>query len=191
MFESEAELAELQRLLDASFDRSEMRGTGIFDASNRLSAGQLSGFQGVRLVAVASVNSKGEPKVAPRSAAFLHGKFYLAANTGSVTVRRLSLNPGIGITYFENQLLIVGHGTAAPLKRGTQGFEALRAVWESAFRGGRDALQGIDIFARVDAANMLAFANRPDRYPRAWGGEARAPTAGRRRRAPERRRPED
>jgi hypothetical protein len=171
MFETEAELAELQRLLDASFERSGERRQGpIFDASNRLSARQLSGFQGVRLMAVATVNSMGEPRAAPRSAAFLHGRFYLAANTKTATVRRLSNHPSIGLTYFENHLLIIGHGLARPLRKGTSGFEEVRPEWERAFRGGADALDGVDIFIKIDAANMLAFANHPERYPRAWGG---------------------
>jgi hypothetical protein len=117
MFETKAELSELQWLLDASFERSGEQLRSAFDASNRLTAGQLSGFQGVRLMAVATVNSSGEPRAAPRSAAFLHGKFCLAANTESVMVRRLSNNPALGVTYFENHLLVVGHGTATPLRR--------------------------------------------------------------------------
>jgi Pyridoxamine 5'-phosphate oxidase len=172
MFETKAELAELQRLLDASFERSGERRL-IFDASNRLTAGQLSGFQGVRLVAIATVNSSGEPRAAPRSAAFLHGKFFLAANTESVMVRRLSNKPALGVTYFENQLLIVGHGTATPFRRGSSGFDALLPEWEKAFRGGAHSLDGIDILVRVDAANMLAFADRPERYPKAWRTPAR------------------
>jgi hypothetical protein len=173
MFETKAELASLQRLLDASFERSGEQLRSAFNASNRLTATQLSGFQGVRLVAIATVNSNGEPRAAPRSAAFLHGKFCLAANTESVMVRRLSNKPMLGITYFENNLLIVGHGTATPFRRGSSGFEALRPEWEEAFKGGVHALDGIDILIRVDAANMLAFANRPDRYPKAWLSHAR------------------
>jgi hypothetical protein len=168
MFETKAELVELQRLLDASFERSGEQLRSAFDASNRLTAGQLSGFQGVRLVAIATVNSSGEPRAAPRSAAFLHGKFFLAANTESVMVKRLSNKPSLGMTYFENHLLIIGHGTATPFRRGSSGFEVLRPEWEKAFRGGAHALDGIDILVRVDAANLLAFANRPERYPKAW-----------------------
>jgi hypothetical protein len=173
MFETKSELSALQRLLDASFERSGEQLRSVFDASNRLTASQLSGFQGVRLVAVATVNSNGEPRAAPRSAAFLHGKFCLAANVESVMVRRLANKPLLGITYFENRLLIVGHGTATPFRRGSSGFEALRPEWEEAFRGGAHALDGVDILIRVDAANMLAFANRPDRYPKAWQTHAR------------------
>jgi hypothetical protein len=168
VFETKAELAELKRLLDASFDRSGEQLRTVFNANHRLTASQLSGFQGVRLMAVATVNSNGEPRAAPRSAAFLHGKFCLAANTESVMVRRLANKPVLGITYFENHLLIVGHGTATPFRRESSGFEALRPEWEKAFRGGAHALDGIDILIRVDAANLLAFANRPERYPKAW-----------------------
>ena len=57
MFETKTELADLQRLLDASFERSGERVGSIFNPRNRLSAAQLSGFKGVRLVAVASVNA--------------------------------------------------------------------------------------------------------------------------------------
>jgi hypothetical protein len=173
VFETKAELAVLQRILDASFERSGEQLRSTFDASNRLSAGQLSGFQGARLVAVATVNSNGKPRAAPRSAAFLHGKFCLAANTESVMVRRLANKPSLGVTYFEKHLLVVGHGTATPFRRGSTGFEALRPEWEEAFGGGAHALDGIDILIRVDAANMLAFANRPGRYPKAWRTPAR------------------
>jgi hypothetical protein len=168
MFETAAELAELQSLLDVSFDKAGERLSAIWDSSNRLTAAQLSGFQGVRLVAVATVNSDGEPRVAPRSAAFLHGKFYLAANTGSVMVRRLSKKPLLAVTYFENHLMIVAHGTATPFRRASSGFDALSPEWEKAFKGGKNALEGIDILIRVDAANVLAYANRPERYPDAW-----------------------
>jgi hypothetical protein len=168
VFETKGELAELQRLLDASYERSGRQLHKVWDASSRLSARQLSGFQGVRLVAVATVNSEGEPRAAPRSAAFLHGRFYLAANSESVMVRRLSNNPAIGMTYFENGLMIVAHGTAAPFFRTSSGFEALRPGWQKAFRGPAHWLDGVDIFIRVDAANMLAFAERPGRYPKAW-----------------------
>jgi len=174
MFETEAELATLQKLLDESFDRAGERLSAIWDAGNRLTAPQLSGFQGVRLVAVATVNSEGEPRVAPRSAAFLHGKFYLAANTASVMVKRLSRKPLLAVSYFENHLMIVAHGTATPFRKGSPGFEELRPGWVKAFKGGADALEGIDILIRVDAANVLAYANRPERYPDAWEGSASA-----------------
>lgn len=173
MFETESELAGLQHLLDASFEKAGERMLAIYDTDQRLSAQQLAGFRGVKLVAVASVNTKGEPRVAPRSAAFLHGSFYLAANTKSITVRRLRVNPMVAVTYFENHMFLMGHGKVAFLPKGEAGFRGIRPEWEKAFNGGRDALQGIDLFLRVDATHLVAFAQRPELYPGAWDKLAR------------------
>jgi hypothetical protein len=169
MFETESELAELQRLMDSSFEKVAERMLVIYDKGERLSARQLAGFRGIKLVAVASVNSKGEPRVAPRSVAFLHGRFYLAANTKSTSVRRLRLNPAVAITYYENHFLLMGHGKVAFLRKGEEAFAKVSPEWIRAFHGGRDALEGEDLFLRFDATHLVAFAQRPERYPEAWG----------------------
>ena len=169
MFENNTELANLQALLDASFEKAGPRMQAVYDIGQKLSASQLAGFRGVRLVSIASVNAKGEPRVAPRSGAFLHGKFYLAANTKSTTVKRLWANPKAAITYYENHLLVMGHGTVSFLRKGEPGFRAAKPEWEKAFSGGRDALLGIDVFLRVDTIHLVAYASHPERYPEAWG----------------------
>ncbi len=168
VFETGAELTELQRLLDASFERAGERVHGIYSADKQLSARKLAGFRGVKLVAVASVNTKGEPRVAPRSAAFLHGKFYLAANTESILVRRLERNPMVAITYFEDDLLLMSHGEVTFLLKRQAAFRGISQEWKKAFDGGKDALQGIDVFLRVDATHLVAFAQCAERYPEAW-----------------------
>lgn len=114
------------------------------------------------------MNSKGEPRVAPRAAAFLHGKFYLAANRRSTTVRRLLNDPKVAITYYENHLLLMGHGTAAFVRGGEPEFGKMSPEWKRAFGGGRDALKGEDMFLRIDADHLTAFAQHPERYPAAW-----------------------
>jgi len=168
LFETEAELAELQRLLDASHEKVEEHVSSMFGADRRLSAQQLAGFRGVKLVAVASVNRKGEPRVAPRSATFIHGRFFLAANTRSTTVRRLQANPKVAVTYFENHLLLMGHGTVSFLPKGGPEFTQVSPEWQEAFNGGRHALNGIDVFLRIDAVHLTAFAQHPSMYPAAW-----------------------
>lgn len=174
MFETGTELAELQRLLDDSFERGKNIRYSGFNDSHRFSAAGLAGFQGVRLVACATVNSEGEPRAAPRSAALLHGHFYLAANSGSTMVRRLARDPHIGITYFENHLLIIGHGTSDAVRKGSPGYRALSLEWVDAFKGGRDALDGTDLLLRVAAEHLVAFATHPERYPAAWRSKTRA-----------------
>jgi len=171
VFETKAELEELQGLLDASYEKAPGVRYSGFGPQHRLSARQLAGFQGIKLIAIATVNSKGEPRAAPRSAAFLHGRFYLAADSRSTMVRRLSNDPTMGFTYYENHLLIIGHGTPTPLLKSTPGFKEVGPGWVEAFKGGKDALHGIDLFVRVDASHLIAFAAHPEAYPDAWTGE--------------------
>jgi len=167
VFETQAELQTLQKLLDSSFEKVGGKLAG-FDQSQRMSAKQLAGFKGVRLVSIASINSRMEPRVAPRSAAFLHGKFYLAANSRSTTARRLRAHPTTAITYYEIHLLIMAHGIASFLGREDPHFAELGREWKEAFHGGRDALEGIDTFVVIEATHLVAFAARPDLYPLAW-----------------------
>jgi Pyridoxamine 5'-phosphate oxidase len=172
MFETKKELKELQELLDSSFAKSKGVRYSGFNESNRYSARQLAGFRGVRLVAVATVNALGEPRAAPRSAAFLHGRFYLAANSGSTMVKRLAATPMLGITYYENHVLIMGHGKAFPIRKGTAEYKPLSRQWVGAFMGGDDSLgEGVDLLVRVDADHLVAFAAHPEEYPEAWGME--------------------
>jgi len=167
VFETEAELLTLQKLLDSSFEKTGGK-LAEFDQSHQMSAKQLAGFKGVKLVSIASVNSKMQPRVAPRSAAFLHGKFYLASKSSSTTARRLRAHPDAAITYYENHLLIMAHGTASSLSRNDPRLAGLEKEWKEAFHGGRDSLSGIDTFLMIEAAHLVAFATHPDRYPAAW-----------------------
>jgi hypothetical protein len=172
MFETKKELAELQALLDSSFAKAKGIRYSGFNESNRYSARQLAGFRGVKMVAVATVNALGEPRAAPRSAAFLHGQFYLAANSGSTMVKRLAATPMLGITYFEDHVLIMGHGRASPIRKGTAEYKELSKEWVDAFMGGEDSLaEGVDLLIRVEADHLVAFALHPEEYPEAWGTE--------------------
>jgi hypothetical protein len=170
VFETEEELAALQELLDASFARAGEHILSMFGAEHRMSAPQVSGFRGLRQVAVATVNSRGEPRVAPRNASFIHGRFILAANSKSTMVGRLARRPSIGMTYFEDDLMIVLHGTALPFRRESPGFESTRPEWERAHGKSLRELGDINLLIRVDAANMLAFAQYPQSFPGAWSG---------------------
>ena len=171
MFETDAELRTLQKLLDSGFEKVGGRLAG-FDQSQQMSAKQLAGFKGVRLVSVATVNSKRQPRVAPRSAAFLHGRFYLASDSSSVTARRLRAHPVAAIIYYENLLLIMAHGNVSFLEKENSSVAGLRREWTEAFNGGHDSLRGIDTFLVIEATHLVAFAAHPDRYPTAWSRPA-------------------
>ncbi len=172
MFETDAELKSLQSLLDSSFDGA---GGGLagFSRNQRMSARQLAGFSGVRLVSVASSNSKLQPRVSPRSAAFLHGRFYLASSPDSTTARRLRARPDTAVAYYERRLLVMGHGRASFLGKEEPAYTKVAKEWKLAFRGGPDSLSGAETFIVVEATHLVAFAASPERYPKAWASQGR------------------
>lgn len=157
----------MQRLLDDSSERAGAHLGSVFGREKRLSARQVSAYlQGVRQVAAAAVNSRGEPRVAPIDAVLFHGRFYLSTDAGSVRARSLSRNPAISLTYFENaQPMIVVHGKASFVRKGHAAFPALDSEWKKAYGKSVLELGETVLFVRVEPSRMLAYAAEPEKFP--------------------------
>jgi uncharacterized pyridoxamine 5'-phosphate oxidase family protein len=169
VYESEVELHEVQRLLDASMDAAGDHMRSIFSDDKRLSARQISRYlQGVKQVAAATVNSRGEPMVAPIDAVFLHGRFYLSTDSTSLRARHLAAWNALSVTYFENaDPVIIVHGRGIFVKKSSADFHALDSEWMKAY--GKSVLDISDsvVFIRVKPMTMIAYAFHPDRFPSA------------------------
>jgi uncharacterized pyridoxamine 5'-phosphate oxidase family protein len=166
MFESEAELSELQALLDKSMADSGAHLRSIFRREHRLSARQVSlCLQGVLQVAAATVSSRGEPRVAPIDAAFFHGRFHLSTDVGSLRARHLRKQPALSLTYFEGaDPVVLAHGTATFVRRDRPEFAALDAIWKKEYGRSILELSGTALFVRLDPAKMFAFSFHPERF---------------------------
>ncbi len=88
-------------------------------------------------------------------------------------VKRLSKEPAVGMTCFEDRITRVAHGTGIPFLGASPGFEALRLEWEDAFRGASYAPDGIHLSIRVDARTRWPSLSSPTEIPRLG---ARLPT---------------
>ena len=167
MYESEAELSQLQSLLDRSMTDSGAHLRSIFTREHWLSARQVSlYFQGVVQVAAATVSSRGEPRVAPIDAAFYHGKFYLSTDLSSLRARHLSKAPSLSLTYFEGaDPVVMVHGRAAFVHKNHQEFQALDSIWIKEYGKCTLELSDTVVFIRVDPVKMLAYAFHPGRFP--------------------------
>ena len=167
MYETAEELAELQRLLDRSASTAGAQMRSIFKPGHRLSAGQVSSyFQGIKQVAAATVNSRGEPSVAPIDAAFYHGKFYLSTDgKKSLRARHLSKNPALSLAYFEGaDPMIIARGRAELIGPDRPDFAALDNEWVKAY--GKSILELSDsvVFIRLESTSMFAFSFHPERF---------------------------
>jgi hypothetical protein len=167
MHESEAELIELQGLLDRSMTNSGAHMKSIFKREHWLSARQISLYlQGVVQVAAATVSSRGEPRVAPMDAAFYHGRFHLSTDVGSLRARHLSRKPALSLAYFEGaDPVILVHGIAASVQKNQPEFAALDSMWVKEY--GKSVLELSDtvFFVRVAPVKMFAYSFHPERFP--------------------------
>ncbi|HWM56017.1 MAG TPA: hypothetical protein VNO20_11580 [Solirubrobacterales bacterium] len=86
MHETAAELEELQRLLDRSYERAGAHLRGIWGEDSRLDAqGLVDELPGVQVLDLATVTPRSEPRVAP-----VDGFFFFAATSGSAPHRTRS-----------------------------------------------------------------------------------------------------
>jgi uncharacterized pyridoxamine 5'-phosphate oxidase family protein len=112
--ESPEELAELQKLLDESATLAGPHMRAIITDDRRLSATEVCDvFQGMRLLAVATVTADGRPLVGPVDGYLVHGKFYFGSGRDSVRMRHLAQRPAVSFTYLPgDELAITVHGRA-------------------------------------------------------------------------------
>jgi uncharacterized pyridoxamine 5'-phosphate oxidase family protein len=166
MHESDAEIVELQRLLDRSMKNAGAHVRSIFNRNNWLSARQVClHLQGVRQVAAATVTSAGEPRVAPIDAVFFHGKFCLSTDANWLRARHLAKRPALSLTYFESaDPVIMVHGRAAFTKKNQKDFATLDSEWVKAYGNSILELSDNVEFIRVEPTIMLAYALHPERF---------------------------
>ena len=106
--ETDAEVAEIQRLLDTHLARANPHMTAIITPERRLTARQVATYlQGTRHVAFASVNGKGEPRVSPLDALFIHGRFTLSTGSTATKLRHLRRNPACSAVHMDGDRVAI------------------------------------------------------------------------------------
>ncbi len=166
MLETSDELTALQALLDRSHGGGGAHLGSIVTAERRLTALQVANYlQGVKHVAFATVNSRGEPMVAALDGWFLHGQFIASTAAGALRVRHIRRNPAVSLVHMVgDEVGIWVHGTARLARREEpliQEYDRLAtaAYGSSPYSWGDD----IAVFA-VQARVMFAYAPDPGKY---------------------------
>jgi hypothetical protein len=118
MFETDAEIDELQRLLDGSVNRATSHLQAIITPGERtLTAEQLIHVaRGMCTLALATVTKAGEPRVSAVDGHFLHGQWVVGTDPGAAKARHLAARPAVSVAYLRGeQLGVFTHGHAVPL----------------------------------------------------------------------------
>jgi Pyridoxamine 5'-phosphate oxidase len=166
VYETEAEIADLQRLIDGTMARANPHMTGIVTPDRRLTARQVVTYlQGVRHVAFATVNGKGEPRVSPLDALFIHGRFTMGTGGGATRIAHLRVNPACSAVHMVgDRIAVVVNGRVEWLGRDHRDQDELRSIWASTY-GSDPCDLGDVVWFRIEPHSMWAYAFHPEEFP--------------------------
>ncbi|MCW3064812.1 MAG: hypothetical protein JWN32_1984 [Solirubrobacterales bacterium] len=160
MHETEADLRELQRLLDASYARAGAHLKSIWGEDSRLDAAALAAeLAGVQVLDLATVTPNGEPRVAPVDGLFYRGRLWFGSADDSARFRNIRGNAAVSgaITRGLETFLVIVHGRAIETDpRGPEagGFARYpRELYDFDW----DAMHPDAPYARIEARTLLAF----------------------------------
>jgi uncharacterized pyridoxamine 5'-phosphate oxidase family protein len=164
VYETDRDLAELQLLLDASHARAGAHMRAIWGEETRLDANALvAALPAVQVLDLATVNARGEPRVAPVDGFFYRGHFWFGSSPTSVRFRNIRANPAVSgaVTKGLETFLVLVHGTAIELDpRGAEAGGFARYPRET-YAFDWDAAHPDAPYARIEARTLLAF-RRPE-----------------------------
>jgi uncharacterized pyridoxamine 5'-phosphate oxidase family protein len=167
MLETEDEIRELQALMDRTFAAANPHLASIVKPERRLTARQVVTYlQGTKHVAFATVNERGEPRVAPLDGVFIHGRFTVSTGGPAARLRHLRANPACSAAHMDGDVVgIVAHGQATIIGPGDEGVEEIEPVWIdiygwSPFEWGEGVM-----FMRIEPTSMWAYAFHPENFP--------------------------
>ena len=158
MFETAAEVAEVQALLDRSFASSSEHLLSIMEPERRLTADEICrDIPSPAVLNIASVTKLGEPRVSAVDGHFLHGRWFFTTDAASPKARQLLARPAISASFTPRDGYgIFCHGTAVMLVDGDE-LDGLRAYLNDLYGQSMDELAEAIAYIRIDAHWMTAF----------------------------------
>lgn len=118
VYETQAELDELQTLLDSSLSRSTTHLQSIVVAGERtLTARQLvQVITGMCTLAISTVTAGGEPRISGIDGHFLHGRWVFGTARSAAKARHLAARPAVSVAHLRGEDLgVFTHGIAETL----------------------------------------------------------------------------
>ena len=115
MRETESDLSRLQGVLVESHERAGSHLRSVITPERRLTAVDLTArLTGMKLLALATVNSRGAPVVGPVDGIFYRGEFWFGTSPSALRIRHIRRNPGRerNASSQGEELAVTVHGTA-------------------------------------------------------------------------------
>lgn len=159
MYETPDELAELQRLLDASHARGTSHLKSLITGEHRLDAAQtVERLDGMKVLSLATVTANGEPRVSAVDGHFLHGRWTFGTDGRSAKARHLRTRPAVSVAHVDGERLgVFCHGTAVRLDPADARWDETIAHWTRHY-GSDPTTWGEDVrMYRVEPTWMVGY----------------------------------
>lgn len=164
MHESEADLSELQKLLDRSYAGAGQHLLRIHTPERRLDARHLAErLQGMCLLALATVSAEQRPIVGPVDGIFYRGSFYFGSAPDSLRLRHVAIRPQVSATHLPGEhLAVTVHGRAVPIDLDddeASGFrQTLLDIYIPRYGSDWERFMENSRYVRIAARRLFAFA---------------------------------
>ena len=157
MHEDNADLDELDRILDASHAAAGSHLREIFRDDRRLTARALADLlTGVQILSLATVTADCRPIAGAVDGLFYRGHFYFGSSPESVRFRHLRARPQVSATHLRGEeLAVVVHGTAHEIDPHASEHDGFRAYLEETYPTWSEFAAGAP-YARIDPQKMFA-----------------------------------
>jgi len=167
MHETDADLAELQRLMDATLAHVNPHMASIVTKKRRLNARQVvRHLEGIRHLALATVNARGEPRASPLDTLFVRGRFTLSTGGEAARIRHLRRNPACSAVHVEaDKIAVAVNGTVEWIGRDHPDHDQIHSIWSATYESDPYTWGSEIVFFRIQPTSMWAYAFHPKEFP--------------------------
>jgi general stress protein 26 len=118
MLETAGEIAALQQLLDSSHASSTGHLRGIINDDHVLDARDLVAvLTGMRVLSVATVTARGEPRISALDGHFLHVTWTFSTDGSAAKARHMRARPAVSVAHVDNEdLAVFSHGRVEEMR---------------------------------------------------------------------------
>jgi hypothetical protein len=164
MYEADSELAQLQTVIDQSMASAGEQLRSIARPDRRLSAAQLvETLRGKAQMAVATVRSRGEPRVSPLDVLLMHGRFFFCTSARAAKVRHLRDRPAVSIASIDSDVVgVTAHGQARLHEWGSPAFADLDREYLAVYGGTPSTHDEAVVFIEVNPSRVSTFDRRAE-----------------------------
>jgi len=160
VYETDDELADLTRLLDESVERAtsaQLAHVFRLPRCAMTAAELVAHFPSRSVGALATVTSRGEPRVAPVDLLFIHGRFVASTPASAFRARHLRRNPAVSVAYYQgDDVAVLAHGRAVLVEPGDPEWAEIDAAYHDVYGSGTRDWADDGLYLSIRADRLLA-----------------------------------